>query len=186
MFVMSIANRYSLEILLFSEDSVIVKSVNKTNQFLLSDTIPIQVFETFLIDNNQLKIIETQSFDKYTNNILKISLLHEKFSIISNVFELLNKLNLNLNIICTASHIEITSNLSDKYTGAKIILDSLSMNPENAVAIGDGKNDLTLLRKLGIGVAMLNASSIVRKKASFVTKDNDSNGVSHAIETLLI
>ena len=98
-YLMSIANKYSLEILLFTENSVIVKRVNKTNQFLLSDTIPIQVFEPFLIDNNQLKIIETQNFDKYTNNIIKISLLHEKFCIISSVFKTLNKLSLDLNII---------------------------------------------------------------------------------------
>jgi len=52
------------------------------------------------------------------------------------------------------------------------------------VAIGDGENDLALLRLVGLGIAMGNASPAVQAAADWVTDTNNRDGVALAIERL--
>jgi len=52
------------------------------------------------------------------------------------------------------------------------------------VAIGDGENDLALLRLVGLGVAMGNASPSVQAAADWVTDTNNRDGVALAIARL--
>ena len=39
-----------------------------------------------------------------------------------------------------------------------------------------------MIKLAGIGVAMGNASEVIKSAADFITKDNDNDGVSEAIE----
>jgi len=53
---------------------------------------------------------------------------------------------------------------------------------EQIMACGDGNNDLEMIRRAGVGVAMENGEEIVKQAADFVTKTNDEEGVAFAIE----
>lgn len=55
---------------------------------------------------------------------------------------------------------------------------------QQAVAFGDGGNDIDMLRHVGLGVAMGNASDTVKAAADFVTRSVDDDGVSYALHTL--
>lgn len=46
-----------------------------------------------------------------------------------------------------------------------------------AIAFGDGKNDITMLEKVGTGIAMGNAPDEVKKKADAICKSVDEDGV---------
>ena len=48
----------------------------------------------------------------------------------------------------------------------------------DTMAFGDSENDLEMLKKAGIGVAMTNGEEKVRKEADLVCGDNNHNGVS--------
>jgi len=52
-------------------------------------------------------------------------------------------------------------------------------------AIGDGANDLALLKNAGLGIAMGNAEPAVMHVCQRVTQDHDADGVAHAIDNLL-
>ena len=54
------------------------------------------------------------------------------------------------------------------------------------MAIGDGANDVSLLSKAGLAVAMGNATSEVKAVADYVTLDVDHDGVAAAIERFLL
>lgn len=54
------------------------------------------------------------------------------------------------------------------------------------VAVGDGTNDISLLSKAGLGVAMGNAPDEVKALADYVTLDVDHNGVAEAIGKFLV
>lgn len=69
-----------------------------------------------------------------------------------------------------------------KETGACWLLDHLGLPAREMVAIGDGFNDLALLRLAGVGVAMGNAPQEVRRAADEVTETVQQNGVLRAIE----
>ncbi len=62
----------------------------------------------------------------------------------------------------------------------------LGINADEIIAIGDGMNDLTMINMAGLGVAMGNASDIVKKEADFITTTNDDYGVARVIEKFVL
>ncbi len=53
------------------------------------------------------------------------------------------------------------------------------------MAIGDGANDISLLSKAGLAIAMDNASDELKAVADHVTLDVEHNGVAAAINKFL-
>ena len=53
---------------------------------------------------------------------------------------------------------------------------------EEMIAIGDGLNDLSMIRYAGLGIAMANAATEVKENAQYITASNDEEGVLRAIE----
>ena len=63
------------------------------------------------------------------------------------------------------------------------LLERRGLTRENLMAVGDGMNDLPMLRFAGVGVVMANADPAVKAEADAVTTaDNDHDGVAEAIE----
>lgn len=58
----------------------------------------------------------------------------------------------------------------------------LGLEPGGLLAIGDSPNDIPMLRAAALGVAMGNASPLVRGAADTVTASNNEEGVAEAIE----
>ena len=54
------------------------------------------------------------------------------------------------------------------------------------MAIGDGGNDLPMIKAAKIGVAMANALPEVKAASDFVTADNNHDGVAVAIEKFIL
>ena len=52
---------------------------------------------------------------------------------------------------------------------------------EEMIAVGDGPNDIEMLKYAGMGVAMGNASDEVKRHAGFITSSNKEEGVRQAI-----
>jgi|GEM_PF-6712084 Predicted hydrolases of the HAD superfamily len=54
------------------------------------------------------------------------------------------------------------------------------------MAVGNGDNDIPLLRYVGFGVAVGNASPDLQKAACMVTGTNDDDGVADVIEKYIL
>jgi len=52
--------------------------------------------------------------------------------------------------------------------------------------IGDGYNDIEIMQRVGLPVAMGNAPEEVKKVAKFITARNDEGGVAKAINQLVL
>ena len=61
----------------------------------------------------------------------------------------------------------------------------LGCQVSQAIAFGDGENDLDMLRTAGMGVGMANAQQIVLDNVSYVTLSNDDDGVASVVEHFL-
>ena len=68
-----------------------------------------------------------------------------------------------------------------KDKGMDAILDYFGIPLENAMAFGDGENDLSMLVHAGIGVAMGSASDFVKSQADYTTGSVDEDGVVTAL-----
>lgn len=82
--------------------------------------------------------------------------------------------------------VDVVPNGVDKGHGIDIMAGHYGFTPEEAMAAGDGANDIPMIRHAGIGVAMGNASDRVKAAADFVTADVDSDGLSLAIEKFVL
>jgi len=72
-----------------------------------------------------------------------------------------------------------------KELGVQYICAELGVHSSEVVAIGDGLNDVKLLRWAGLGIAMDNASCEVKAAADRVTADFRQDGVALAIRQIL-
>ena len=68
-----------------------------------------------------------------------------------------------------------------KGMGIKAILDYLGFSKDEAMAFGDGGNDIEMLEFVKYGVAMGNSGENVKKSAAYVTDDVDSDGIYNAL-----
>ena len=73
-----------------------------------------------------------------------------------------------------------------KVKAIELLLNKLDIDKENVVAIGDGDNDIDMIKYVGYGIAMSNAPEIVKENADIVTKfSNNEEGVYYTIKELL-
>lgn len=69
-----------------------------------------------------------------------------------------------------------------KWNAVKSVAEYFNINTESFVAFGDDYNDLEMLRKCGIGVAVKNAIDKVRFASKYICETNDNDGVAKWIE----
>lgn len=73
-----------------------------------------------------------------------------------------------------------------KWTGVAAVLDHLGIPASDLVAVGDGSNDVEMLKGAGVGVAMGNASAAVKAVADAIVAANDERGVVEAVERFVL
>ena len=79
------------------------------------------------------------------------------------------------------NNIEINSGKANKGAALAALCDYLKIDLSECMALGDGNNDVSVLKMAGIGVAMGNAADEVKKAADHVTETNEESGVAKAI-----
>lgn len=88
--------------------------------------------------------------------------------------------------VSLGSNIEINIREANKGAGLAAVCRDAGIDIQNAVAFGDGTNDLAMIVAAGTGVCMKNGASECRDAADIVTEyDNNSAGMGREIEKLL-
>ncbi|WP_134700541.1 Cof-type HAD-IIB family hydrolase [Ammoniphilus sp. YIM 78166] len=83
------------------------------------------------------------------------------------------------------SNIEVNPKGITKATGLQKVCDYLNITAQQVVTMGDGLNDVAMLRWAGFGFAMANAPAEVQAAADEVTDHYERDGVAQAIQKLL-
>src|SRR5699024_2296867 len=86
----------------------------------------------------------------------------------------------------SSNNIEINRKGVNKVRAIEKICNELEITLDNVMAIGDNLNDLQMIKQVGLGVAVGNATSQLKEHAKYVTDSNDLNGVAHAINKFVI
>ena len=74
---------------------------------------------------------------------------------------------------------------ASKGNGVIEFLKDANANPEELLAIGDGENDIEMLQLAKCGIAMRNATPLLKDIADFITRqDNNNDGASEIFEAL--
>lgn len=92
-----------------------------------------------------------------------------------------------ITVVTGAAHnMEVNVDSASKGLALLQLGELLGIRREEIMACGDAKNDLDMIRRAGVGVAMGNADEAVKAEADFVTKTNVENGVAYAIGQLAL
>lgn len=83
-------------------------------------------------------------------------------------------------------YLDITALRANKGDGVVALAAAAGVPLTQVAAIGDQNNDLPMLTRAGLAIAMGNAPTNVRAAAAHVTTANDADGVAHAIDTLIL
>lgn len=77
--------------------------------------------------------------------------------------------------------LEFVNKRASKGKALEKLGDSLKVNREDIIAIGDENNDISMIEYAGVGVAMGNATRELKEVADFITDTNDDNGAVKAV-----
>ncbi len=70
----------------------------------------------------------------------------------------------------------------DKAKSLAVLLEEIHLKREEMIAVGDGFNDLSMIRFAGLGVAMANAQEVVKQEADYITLSNEEDGVAAVVD----
>lgn len=77
--------------------------------------------------------------------------------------------------------VDITSVHADKGKGLEAVANYLGIQIAETMSFGDGGNDIPIIQKAGIGVAMGNSMPGVQHHADYVTTSVDDDGIANAL-----
>lgn len=164
-----------IHINVYIEDKLYMKELNEMAKTYTSyrSVVPnmINDFE-FILDNPPTKILGLDDNTEKIHNLIEN--LQKKYLGRLNIFgsnpifiEIINpEVNKGITLV------EVAKNLWD-------------IKPENIMAIGDGNNDYYMIKSVGYGVAMGNATEKIKSAAKYHTYSVNQNGAAYAIEQLI-
>ena len=176
--------------------------VNNKEKELFSSYIDKNVvvkIDDFILDNNidwTYYLYDSRLLRNDISNIDEFVNKNKIYKIVGiSTPEVIDKIRNNLPK-CILDNLEITSSELNriefvnkgmtKVKAIELLLNKLDIDKENVVAIGDGDNDIDMIKYVGCGIAMSNSPEIVKENADIVTKNsNNEDGVYYAIKELL-
>ena len=81
------------------------------------------------------------------------------------------------------TYMEVVPVGMNKGVAVQMLCEMMNVPIENAVAVGDAANDLSMIEAAGIGIAMANGTNEVKLVANYVTTcDNNNDGIAEVVE----
>lgn len=117
----------------------------------------------------------------HDGEVLKVNLYHRSKESMERNFERLKDLDLTL-VHAEETGLEASPSGITKGSGLERLCDYLRIPIENTVVVGDAPNDIEILKRAGLSVAMGNAFDEVKEICDVVVSDNDHYGVLEVIQ----
>jgi Cof subfamily protein (haloacid dehalogenase superfamily) len=138
---------------------------------------------------NGITAIVDPEFDKKMNfSPTKVAFVDDNVSVLDELENELNDRYLGkYDVTRSFPHLlELGHKDATKSKALEFLSERLGIKQSETMAIGDGVNDIDMIQWAGVGVAMGNASEIVKKCSDWVTSDNENGGVAKAIEKFVL
>lgn len=95
-------------------------------------------------------------------------------------------IEVSLNFICSErNYLELLPADASKGRALQILADKLDISIEEIIAIGDERNDISMIEAAGLGVAVRNAKDELQKKANFITSYDCNEGVEEILQKVI-
>jgi Cof subfamily protein (haloacid dehalogenase superfamily) len=178
--VVSYSDKYTVYVALCHDDAIYFTHSN--------------AFIPEIMDKLGAKYEEVDSYETYLGKTLEIVLAANSFTVINNIREAVTSpflSRLNTSFFQSHSHpgifyLEIRKKGSSKGKGLERLTKYLDIHKRNTAVICDWYNDISLLQKPVVRVAVQNAVDEVKNLADYITtKSNDEEGAAEFLEAVL-
>lgn len=171
-----------LNFLFYTENSILVTKNNPRIEFLKNynktanknDQFNFEIMDDDINKYSNLKFLKSLAHIENRPKLLEIqSILNKDFknlSIVSSDYELLDLMPSGIN----------------KGTALSILCDILNIESENVCVFGDNFNDIEMINFAGTSIVPENGENYVKKLATHITKTNDEEGISYAINNIIL
>jgi len=123
--------------------------------------------------------------DRATTKLLIIE--KDLFKVDQILFRLQDQFAEDLNITKSIEDcIDIMNKNVSKGDSLEDLTRMLGFKAEEVAAVGDGNNDLEMIKFAGTSAAVANAEEIVKENADYITASNNENGVAQFIEEFIL
>lgn len=162
------------------------KKLSKFSYGMVSKTLRQKFREYFIISVRYVKNYNKFIKD-FKNNINQMIIAGEQndLEVIKKFMDSNNFLDVDIRTDLWDKYIFVVPKNCTKAYGLDILSKHFNIPIENMIAIGDQMNDIDMIKRAGLGIAMGNAHDEIKKNAKFITKKNDEDGVSYAIEKFI-
>lgn len=154
----------------------------KNNIYITQDN---KELEVEVSSNHQTKVF-IKDIDDYKNtDFMKILLVGKKENLDTAVAKLKeSSAGNNVKMMFSLDHLlEVIPAGSDKSVALKWFSDYAGVPLKEILSVGDGENDIEMLRESGYSAAMSNAYEHVKQSADYITdKNNNEDGLTEAVE----
>lgn len=134
---------------------------------------------------NRNKILNINEFI-HSRDIYKVVCISNEKEIVKMRDEMPKELEDKFQITSSeTTRIEFVPKGITKVEAIKYLMNLLNIKQEEIISIGDGENDIDMIKFSGCGVAMGNASENVKKISDRATYSNDEDGVGKILNELL-
>ena len=133
---------------------------------------------------NKMAVRETNDFlTDITLPVAKCLIVGDADKLIPLEAELCLRLQGRINVFRSEPYfLELVPQGIDKALSLAVLLKEIGVERKEMIAIGDGYNDLSMIKFAGLGIAMGNAQEPVKKAADYITLSNEEDGVAEALE----
>lgn len=83
-------------------------------------------------------------------------------------------------------NIEVNPIGVNKANALERVCKEMGITMNEVMAVGDSLNDIKMIERAGVGVAMGNAQDVVKESADYITETNENDGVAQAIEHFVL
>ncbi|MCY6483220.1 sugar-phosphatase [Clostridium aestuarii] len=138
------------------------------------------------LNNIPFEEVDFQSIDS-SYNIVKVMFIDDENKLSKVIANLPKEVYEKYTVVRSAPFfLEFLDKSINKSTGVKSLAKALNINQNEIICVGDAGNDVHMLKYAGLGVAMGNAFSEVKKIADYITYTNEENGVAHIIDKFIL
>lgn len=136
----------------------------------------------------ELRIVpESKRYIKENNAAVTKFEVHEQdSSLLQKIREKIESLY-DVEVVCGGiNNIEITQRGSNKGSALEILAKYYGYSLEECIAVGNEENDLEMIKKAGLGIAVQNAKDILKEAANYVTtRDNNNDALIEVVEKFI-
>lgn len=153
--------------------------------YIYNNFYPVYEFTKYTNALNGLFYDPTQSYHKRHDPFNAVVLTKDS-GLVQNFMEEHPTLRLDLiNVKTNGFAYDVFNAGNDKAAGIEAILDREGLGWDDVIVFGDSTNDIQMLQKAGLGIAMGSASDYVKSFADEVTTSVYNNGIFNAVKRIL-